>query len=112
LSGAYVSKFDPITQTTTTIIGFSIDIITDFRPGNNAISTNASTLVAILILHMTHESTFYQAQSRTAVVIVVVAVVAMLAEKTTSITAHCRMCSLQRCVREACVQVCAQMNIQ
>jgi len=88
LSGAYVSQFNPITQTTTTIVGFLIAIIADFHPGNDTISTNASTFVAILILHMTHESTFDQTQSGTAVVIVVVAIVTMLSEKTTSITTH------------------------
>jgi len=50
---------------------------------------------------MTYKSTLYQTQSSTAIMILVVAVVTMFPEKTTSITAHCGMCSLQQCVGEA-----------
>ena len=112
LSGAYIGEFDLITQTTTTIVGPLIAIVTHFRSGNDTISANASTLVAILVLHMTYKSTLYQTQSSTAIVIVVVAVVAMFPEKTTSIAAHCRMCSLQQCVGQAWVHGHVQMKIQ
>ena len=111
-SGAYIGEFDPITQTTTTIVGPLISIVTHFRSGNDTISTNASKLVTILVLHTTHKSTLDQTQSSTAIVIVVVAVVTMFPEKTTPIAAHCRMCSLQPCVGGACVHVHVKIKIQ